>query len=381
MDTVETDAAAMMGTPYNSIGYEERSAIGLLFTGDPERPLSGYLAGKERGGFYVQALEDKWCEVFGVKHAIACNSNTSGLFAAAVACGLHSGQKFSVSPITMSATAAAPMWTGAHPVFCDVEDETFNYDELVLGSTVKATFVTNMFGHPAQLAKLRAQCDALGRVMIEDNAQAPFAMEGGKYAGTIGHIGIFSLNVHKHFHCGEGGVIVTDNSDYADAMRAFINHGEHVSFTTGLNLRMPEICAAIALTQLRRGLTLVEDRRLQAEAIIAAIGNVPGIRAPVVRDGCTHSFYIIPWLIEGGMRGKFCGLLHSYGVPVVEGYQQPLYRMPAFNRMKRKDGCPIAEDLEDRRLFHIENCAATFSKDEITRIGNAFKRAAECLKS
>ena len=376
MDTVETDAAQMMGRRYDTIDRPEvRAAMDAL-----SRPLSGYLAGQERGGFYVQALEDAWAETFQVKHAIATNSATSGLMAAAFAAELKHGDKFSVSPITMTATAAAPMFTGAYPVFCDVEDETFGYDELVLGSTVKATFVTNMFGHPARLERQRRQCDQLGRVMIEDNAQAPFAMEGGAYAGTIGHIGVFSLNVHKHFHCGEGGVVVTDNADYADAMRAFINHGEHMSFEIGLNLRMPEICAAIALVQLQKGLGLVEDRRLQAEAIIAAIGEVPGIRMPIVREGCTHSFYIIPFLIEHG-RTFFCEHLRAAGVPIVEGYQQPLYRMPAFSRMKRKDGCPIAEGLEDRRLFHIENCAATFSKDEIKRIGDAFRRAADAHAS
>lgn len=378
MDAVETPASGMMGRPYNRIGSEEYAALGAMFIGDPARPLSGYLGGRRHGGIYVQVLEDQWAETFGVKHAIAVNSATSGLLAAAFAAGLKSGDKFSVSPFTMSATVAAPMFTGASPMFCDVEDETFGYDELVLGSSVKATVVTNLFGHPAQLAKQRKMADDLGRVMIEDNAQSPFAMEHGRYAGTIGHMGVFSLNVHKHFQCGEGGVVVTDDDLLAEHMRAFINHGENLPGATGigLNLRMPETSAAIALIQLRRGLGLVEDRRQQAEAIINAIGDIPGIRPPVVRDGCTHSFYCIPFLIEGE-RARFCDALRVSGVPVVEGYVSPLYRMPAFRRVTRKDGCPIAEALHDRRLFIIENCARTFSTVEIRRIGDAFKRAAK----
>jgi perosamine synthetase len=378
MDTVETTAAAMMGTPYNSIGYEEYSAIGRLFIGDPERPLSGYLAGKERGGFYVQALEDRWCETFGVKHAIATNSATSGMLAAAFAIGLKRGDKFAVSAMTMSATAAAPMFTGATPVFLDVHDSDFCIGPLAAMGDAKAIFATNLFGHPAPLAQMRQIADRDGGFLIEDNAQAPFAMEGRKWAGTIGHIGVFSLNVHKHFHCGEGGVIVTNDDAYADAMRAFINHGEHMSFEIGLNLRMPEICAAIALSQLRKGQHLVNLRVQQAMEILDAIGNVPGIRLPVIREGCTHSFYIIPFLIEN-RRQDFCMILAAAGVPVTEGYQEPLYRMPAFSRMKRNDGCPIAEDLQDRRLFHIENCAYTFTESEIKKIGDAFRRAAEAL--
>lgn len=384
MDPVETHAAQMMGTPmgtpYNTIGTEEHSAIGRMFLGDPERPLSGYLAGQQRGGVYVQALEDAWADTFGVRHAIAVNSATSGLLAAAFAAGLKHGDKFTCPAITMTATAAAPMFTGAYPVFTDVESDTFGDNGEVLGDLVKAMFVTNLFGHPARLAKLRQQADQLGRIMIEDNAQAPFAKEGKRWAGTVGHIGVFSLNVHKHFHCGEGGVVVTDNDQLAWRMRGFVNHGEHIMGPIGLNLRMPEICAAIALVQLRKGRRLVAERCEQAEAILHAIGPLDHVRWPLVRKDCLHVFYIIPFLIDRG-RGEFCNALRERGVPVTEGYQEPLYRMPAFSRMKRKDGCPVAEDLEDRRLFHIENCAHTFSRDEIRRIGDAFKRAAECHKS
>lgn len=378
MDTVAPHAAQMMGTPYCSInGVDVAAAVQAM--GDP---LSGYLAGKERGGKWVCMLEDAWAETFQVKHAIACNSNTSGLMAAAFAVGLKPGDHFAVSAMTMSATAAAPMFTGASPVFFDVDDKTFNMNS---GGPVpkkpKAIFVTNLFGHPAKLAAWRKHCDNFDIRMIEDNAQAPFAMEKGKYAGTIGHIGVFSLNVHKHFQCGEGGIIVTDDDLLAARMRAFINHGEHRDDFIGLNLRMPEVCAAIALRQLRKGLTLVEDRRQQAETIIGEVDLVPGfdIRPPVVREECTHSFYCIPFLIERN-RAEFCAALRAHGVPVIEGYQEPLYRMPAFWRMAPKDGCPIAEDLQDRRLFYIENCAWTFSKSEIKRIGDAFRKAAEqCL--
>lgn len=390
MDTMATDAAQMMGRPYRSISVQEENAALLMFG---EGPLSGYLAGRERGGKQVCALEDAWCDTFGVKHAIACNSNTSGLLAAAFAAGLGPGDKFVCPAMTMTATAAAPMFTGATPQFYDVSDEDF----CAWGDTgEKAAFVTNLFGHPAQLAAWRADCDASGSVVIEDNAQAPFAREGEAWAGTIGHIGVFSLNVHKHFHCGEGGVIVTNDDHLAWRMRGFINHGEHVMGPIGLNLRMPEICAAIALSQLRRGKQLVFNRIDQALHILDAIGEIPGIRRPVIREGCMHVFYIIPWLLDlragtadsdvnmfgihADARAKFCKILREAGVPIVEGYQEPLYRMPAFQRYRPNGGCPVAEDLQDRRLFHIENCAYTFSKDEIHGIGDAFKRAAECLK-
>ena len=89
------------------------------------RPLSGFLAGNPKGGAAVQELENNWQKAFGIKHAIAVNSATSGLLAASAAVGLERGDRFLTTPYTMSATAAAPMLLGARPVFGDVEDNTF----------------------------------------------------------------------------------------------------------------------------------------------------------------------------------------------------------------------------------------------------------------
>lgn len=264
--------------PFNGIAAEELvSAIAAIDGG----PLSGYLAGKSRGGRWVRALEDRWCEAFHVKHAIACNSATSGLLAASFAVGLWPREEFVCSAMTMSATAAAPMFTKASPWFCDVEDQTFGISAgslpYVRGSIPrdKPVFVTNLFGHSADLHNLREWCNTNQTYLVEDNAQSPFAMEGGKYAGTIGHIGVWSLNVHKPLQCGEGGIATTDDDELAEKLRNFINHGENVGGPIGLNLRMPEICAAIALTQLNRAPEIIGRRIEQAEAIIHSIGDIP----------------------------------------------------------------------------------------------------------
>jgi perosamine synthetase len=358
--------------PFNSIGPEEKMEASIAMAG----ALSGYLAGNERGGYWVRSLEDAWCETFGVKHAIACNSATSALLAACEAAGVGDdpADKVITTPFTMSATAAAPAFLGSKVIFGDIEDETFALRECPfhLGN-VKASIITNLFGHPATLKEARRTSELIGGILIEDNAQSPFAMEGSRYAGTVGHIGCWSLNIHKPLQCGEGGVCTTDDDELAARMRAFINHGEHVSDRIGLNLRMPEVCAAIALVQLRRGKEIIGGRVEQAEAIIAAIGDIPGLRPPVVRDGCTHVYYAIPFLVEKN-RTEFCNTLLSEGVPIVEGYVDPLYRMPAFKQFARP--CPVAEDLHDRRLLYIENCAWDFTPEQIKQVGEAFQKAA-----
>lgn len=357
---------------YQSVTSAELAMVEQLFY--TERPLSGYVAGQRRGGFYARMLEEEWATAFHVKHAIACNSATSGLLAAAFAIDLQPNEKFVVSPMTMSATAAAPMFTGAKPIFVDVEDEMFSIPDNDLPYDA-SVFVTNLFGGTGWLSSLRKWCDLNGTYLIEDNSQAPFATEHGKYAGTIGHIGVFSLNIHKPLQCGEGGIIVTDDDDLADALRDFINHGENMDGSIGLNLRMPEMCAAVAVIQLRRAHSIIDERICQAEALLAAIGDIPGLRPPVVREGCTHVYYTVPFLITPGKRMAFCEELWREHVPHVGRYVPPLYWLRAF--AEYKTDCPVAERLHNHEMFYIENCAWTFTGPQIKLIGDAFKRAAE----
>ena len=364
--------------PFLSLGRHEYGAL-VLFAGDiedPGFPLSGFLAGKERGGFHVCRLERMWAKAFRVKHAIACNSATSGLLAASFAVGLGPGDVFVCPAMTMSATCAAPMFTGATPYFVDVEDQTFGLSWRSAPDATKAIFSTNLFGHPSPLG--RNEWDKNCRVyLIEDNSQSPFATAHGRYCGTMGHIGVWSLNVHKPLQCGEGGMITTDDDELALKMRRFINHGEHGGSSIGLNLRMPEVCAAVAQVQLLRGPEIIAGRRQQAEALLEAIHlDDPRVRMPHIHPGCEHSWYTIPFLVERN-RSAFCDVLRSRGVPIVEGYVPPLYRLPAFAQYARP--CPVAEDLHDRRLFYFENCAWDPVQEQIEEIGKAFRKAAEVL--
>lgn len=361
---------------FDEIGWRERAAVDMPL----RRPLSGYLGGALRSsGTCVLDLEREWAKRFDVKHAVATNSATSGLLAAAFAVGLGRGDSFIVSPYTMSATAAAPMFTGAEPIFVDVEDQTFCLPTLYETPDSlypKAVFTTSLFGHPSHAMNTMPE---LGRsqFLIEDNSQAPFAMEGKCYAGTFGDIGVFSMNVHKHLQCGEGGICVTDSDELADNMRRTINHGEMAGGAIGLNLRLTEVSAAIALAQLSRADEIMFNRIEQAHMLLEAIGDIPGIRGPVCRIDCHHVYYAIPFLIEN-CRSEFVNRMEVEGVPLGVGYVNPLYRLPAFAKYARK--CPVAEDLHDRRLFLFENCAWSPTREQIKQIGSAFRKVAEEMK-
>lgn len=326
-----------------------------------KKPLSGYLGGVDGAGYWVERLSAEWGDAFGVPHVIPCNSATSGLLAACMAAGIGPGDEVWVSAYTMSATAAAPKILGAKVEFVDITDDTYTFGDDRIGwdwendkpksypQNLKAIIVTNLFGHPAHLIMLRRWCDSHGVLMIEDNAQAPFAMEGNKYAGTIGHIGVFSLNVHKHIQCGEGGVVVTAVQHLAEGIKQAINHGELASGRTGLNLRMAEPIAAIACAQLAKAEKVIQTRIDLAHEINYMFRHTP-VDVPVERPDCRHVFYMWAGRVKQN-RDKFIKALNDRGVPFRAGYIRPLHQL--FNAGY---GLPVAEKVETE-IITFEVCA------------------------
>ena len=282
---------------FTTIGKEEEEAVLRVLH---RNQLSGYVAGKDTSGVEVSRLETNWAEFFGVNYAIACNSATSGLLAACMAIGVGHGDEVIVPFLTMSATACAPNVLGAQIVLADVDENLcidVNHVGKLINENTKAVIATNLFGHPAKLAQLRAMCDSVNAFLIEDNAQAIGAKEGNRYTGTIGHIGVFSLNYHKQIQAGEGGICVTDNYALNIKLRGAINHGEHMSLDfPGLNLRMTEITAAIAIEQLKKLPDILKAKEEVARAIIGHMREYAYASPLPTRDNCTNTYYAIPFL-------------------------------------------------------------------------------------
>ena len=163
----------------------------------------------------------------------------------------------------MTASATAILAWNAIPVFSDISPKTYNLcPEAVLKSITprtKAIMMPLIFGSAGGLIEVKRIAEENGLILIEDAAQTPYVRTEGGWAGTIGDIGGFSLNYHKHIHTGEGGMAVTDNPEFAEKMRLIRNHGEavvedkgQVDITNclGFNFRLGEIEAAIGRVQL-----------------------------------------------------------------------------------------------------------------------------------
>lgn len=367
--------------PYNTIGKEEVIAAATSIRCGP---LSGYLGGGRKGGAKVEELEETWAGLFGVKHAVACNSGTSGLLMACMAAGVGPGDRVITTPFTMSATAAAPAFLGADIDFYDIEGETFclNPDAAFIATDTKAIVATNLFGHPAQLRTLmelsRNSKTVLGIdvCVIEDNAQGIFAAEYAHYAGTVGHMGVFSLNVHKHLQCGEGGVVTTNSDELAETLRLTRNHSEMAGQRVGLNLRMTEVTAAVALAQLKKREKIMAERIEIAEALTEEVRGLPLITPPAVREGCTHVYYCWAMKIDRE-REWFVRAMQDEGVPLRAGYIDPLYRLPAFKGFTSRSRCPVAERMHDQELVLYENCAWSPTGSQIKQMGEAFQKVVD----
>jgi len=392
---------------YKSIGPAEVEAVKRVAESGQ---LSGFYGSSGRqflGGPVVQQFERAWREYFGVRHAMSVNSATSGLYAAMGAIGLSPGDEVIVPPYTMSATVVAPLIYGAAPVFADVEHDTFTLDlsavEAAIGPRTRAILVVNLFGQPARLHALRELADRRGLMFVEDNAQGPLASEAGRYAGTIGHIGIFSLNYHKHIHTGEGGVCVTDDGELARRLQLIRNHAESVveaegvadlTNMVGFNYRLSELSAAVGIEQLRNAEQHVARREHVGRRLTEGIADLEGLHAPRARNGCRHVYYVWALRVDphslGATRAQFSKALAAEGFPHFCGYVAPLYRLPMFRHriaigrdgfpfnlsdVCYRDGlCPVTEALHERELIGFEPCAYELDDADIDDLVAAIRK-------
>jgi perosamine synthetase len=393
---------------FTGIGSHERAAV-LRFL-DAGTPLSGF-HGSPRptffGGPEVRAFEREWSSKFGVPHAVAVNSATSGLIAAMGAIGIGPGDEVITSPYTMSASAIAPLFYGGIPVFADIESDYFCLDvdavEQAITPRTRAIVAVNIFGHPSQLTALRALADAKGLYLVEDNAQAVMAEENGRRAGTIGHIGVYSLNIHKHIQTGEGGICVTSDAGLAKRLQLIRNHGENVvewlnaddlTNLVGFNIRMTELSAAVGRAQLGRVDELVARVESIAARLTAGTSDLAGFTPPRVRAGCRHNYFMWSCRIEpvalGTTRAAFSAALTAEGVPNAEGYVAPVYRLPLFQRRIAigRDGfpftqsnrsypdglCPVVEAMHETHLLQFQPVSWEADDEQVDMMIEAIRK-------
>lgn len=393
----------------HNVGKEELDAVTRVLTSGP---LSGFIGTWSKGFFggkEVLALEKEFAKQYKVKHAVSFNSATTGLHAAVVALGIGPGDEVIVPPYSMAASATAVIANGAVPIFADIDPDTYCLDpkdvEKKITKRTKALMVVNLFGQAADYGKLIPLARKNQIKIIEDNAQSPGALWKGKYVGTVGDIGVFSLNIHKTVQTGEGGILVTNNDTYALRAQLSRNHGEsvvdgmpeyHAGPIFGSNYRMSEVIAAMARVQIRRLSFLTKKRVALAKKLTKALEKIDGITVPKTHKDNTHVYYRYAMKIDeqklGLTREKLSDAMRAEGFLMTKGYVKPMYLLPLFQEKKafnqtsfpfNYDGmnpiyakgiCPVAEHYYDHELMLTDICQHPYTAEHVDLFVTALKK-------
>jgi perosamine synthetase len=338
------------------------------------------------GGPYVQRFEEQWSDYYTVPYSISMNSATSCIYAAWGALEVGFGDEVIVPAITMTACAVGAMLYGAIPVFADVDKETgcISPDsiESLITKRTKAVLVVHLYGYVADMDRIQEICERNGVAIIEDCAQAHAAKYKGQNVGTIGDIGIFSLNVNKTIQVGEGGICVTRDADLAYRLQLIRNHGEAVVGPSGyqnivnmlgFNYRLTEIQAAMGIEQLKKLDNLTAQRLEMVDYLNTELSvyDCLSIHQPSSEFSCVYYQWKILFdeKVAGVKSTSLIEAINAEGVHFFPGYQ-PLYLQPVYQkRYLFKHGypwsapenqnsrvnydagiCPVAEQLQSSTL-------------------------------
>lgn len=343
------------------------------------------------GGSWTIGLEQAFSKRIGTKYGVAFNSGTSTLHAALEAIGVGAGDEVISPALTVIMDSTATFHANAIPVYCDIEEDTFNLDpdklEALITPNTKAIIAVALYGLSPDYDRIQAIARRHGIVVIEDDAQAVLSFYKGKMLGTIGDIASFSFENTKHISCGEGGMILTDNEEYAKACRKLGGHGfknlraedgrvrlnqevfQNPEYkrhdALGWNYRMPEFTAAVAYAQLERVDELVKLRQDCAKIFMDAMKDCDFLIPQAVPAECVNSYYSlgvrylgkeklgISWqdfrkaYVEAGGDGYYGAWSVPYLEPVI-AERIFVERLPEIYRdVRYEEGlCPVAERVQ-----------------------------------
>ena len=314
------------------------------------------------GGRKVRQFEAEFAEYFGVKYAITVNSATSGLSLALAAAGVGPGDDVITTCLSFNATGTSILLFNSIPLFVDISKENFclNPQEIRKAITprTRAILVVHLLGNAADMDAIMSIAREHNLVVIEDCAQAAGTRHGGQYVGTIGDIGVFSSQEPKHISTGEGGIVVTNNPQYARRGRLIRNHGESIPDDStpvedlvnivGCNFRMTELTAAVGSAQLKK---LFENNRVRSENarfLARELSKFEGIEIPPVTYNEEYVVHVLSILYHSGKTGVsreiFVKALRAEGIPVGTGYARIMPDNPLFLKKIAygKQQCPFS---------------------------------------
>jgi dTDP-4-amino-4,6-dideoxygalactose transaminase len=352
------------------IGDEEKRAVLKVLD-------SGMLA----QGPVVEELERSFARYVGAPYAVAVANGTAALHVALLAHGIGAGHEVITSSFSFIASANSIHYTGARPVFADIDATTFNIDvksaESKITSRTKAVMPVHLFGLPCDMDAWRSLCAAHGLILIEDACQAHGAAFKGVKVGSFG-TGCFSLYPTKNITSGEGGIMTFHDERVARRARMIRNHGMQERYKheiLGFNLRMTDLHAAIGHAQLGKLDGWNEKRRANARYLSRHLKHVV---TPSESPYSAHVFHQYTVRIPG-QRDAALRHLAALGVGTGVYYPRPIHLQPLYLEMGYQDvlpeteraalevlSLPVRPDLTDEDLDHVVKALNGFSAGATT---------------
>lgn len=309
---------------YESIKDEVLAAVSATLAS------TQFVLGKE-----VAAFEEEFAAYSGGKFGIGVNSGTSALHLALLAAGVKPGDEVITVSSTFVATVAAIDYTGARPVFVDVDPQTLNMDamqvEAAITERTKVIMPVHLHGQPADLDPLLDIARRHGLLIIEDAAQAHAAEYKGRRVGSIGDLGCFSFYPGKNLGAyGEGGMVVTNNDEFAHTIRMLRDWGQERKYQhvlKGFNYRMEGVQGAILRVKLRHLDAWTEARRRHAACYDELLADI-AVRKPVEMPGTKHVYHV--YAIRTPKRDQMQESLQAKEIQTGIHYPIPVHLQKAY---------------------------------------------------
>ncbi|MEX0833637.1 MAG: DegT/DnrJ/EryC1/StrS family aminotransferase [Actinomycetota bacterium] len=318
----------------------------------------------------VAGLEDEIAGYLGASRAVGVASGTDALHLSLVALGIGPGDEVVVPAYSFFATAEAVMNVGARPVFVDISLDSYCMDpalaEEVVTERTKAIIVVHLFGHPADMDAIGELAVRHGLKVIEDNAQALGAANGGRKTGVIGDAGCLSFFPTKNLGgFGDGGMVVTNDSSLAEEVKLLRSHGsreKHVPSKAGFNSRLDELQAAILRVKLPHVDRWNERRREIAHRYSDRLSS-PAVFVPRVAPGVTHAYHL--YVLRMRDRDEARRKLDAVGIASAVYYPRPLPQTDACREFATGDfpnaetacreslALPMYPELDDSRVEEV----------------------------
>jgi len=310
--------------------------IPLMSPAIPESAIDEVVAVLRSGmlvqGRNVAAFESEVADYLGAKHVVAVSNGTASLHLALIALGIGPGDEVIVPAFSYVATANVVEVVGATCVFVDVESGTFNIDvslvEAAITPRTKAIIPVHEFGLACDIESLSEIARKHGLFIIEDAACALGATDNGRFAGTVGEIGSFSLHPRKAVTAGEGGLLVTEDDCLAKRFRILRNHGidpdmDGMNFVdAGLNYRMTDFQAALVRPQFKNISENITAKRRLADSYFEMLVSDERVSLPVVPDGKLHTWQTFHMVLDDSVnRNEFIRKMKDSGIGTNFGAQ------------------------------------------------------------